>query len=669
MSEEQENKYAYLLKPIKDLEQNFDVDIITVLDGYAQELQALVNQQQFEVENAHRFNFAEAAMLIQGTVSVFGKKVDLVFNEAFNFMESLKSTNKSKKDDEGFENDGDDASDIEESNSFTDPSSLQDFRNLKAANLGTITMKHRPCKIPKISIMPMSLMPLADFEKCNVPIYSHKKSKDIIGKKDDFKINTGYIGPRGALLLDLLNAQILDEFASDQFMQLGMHCSDDEDEDAQKENVEVGDMDSGRGTPDDDVQEEIELPSYDGPEGRPSNFIEQCRRGTGDNLCLARPSTVLREDAMECMDNSGFGDVDHFHEPSLPARKADPWEVVDDVEPDPLQEKYIDPYEEVNWKRHPTKVVNCFTPSQPQIEKKRKLDKKIDSRQRTMQTIQYINEHFYMKSHKERLNLNKGDDWETDALFRYIVQRQKERAIVKREKIAQRRRRVNNKVAAQLEEEEDILGGAYENDDVEDEQNVGTQNLPSQPKAILFQDIDDDELRNAMNIPSLYMGRQPTMANIHERGNDIHVNLGDNRPTSDMTTEEILNFYMNKYWTSAQEATSRLAARVQDWEERMVPLLEEEETRKEFDIHEYGSNALDLYSDTGETKTFSELVVGKKFFEVSRYFLASLMLANTYNLKIEDNQQLGLGMETNTMRATLLKKERHHDVFNQDGAL
>lgn len=42
--------------------------------------------------------------------------------------------------------------------------------------------------------MPMSLMPLADFEKCNVPIYARRNCKEVIGKKDDFKINTGYMG-------------------------------------------------------------------------------------------------------------------------------------------------------------------------------------------------------------------------------------------------------------------------------------------------------------------------------------------------------------------------------------------------------------------------------------------------------------------------------------------
>jgi hypothetical protein len=40
---------------------------------------------------------------------------------------------------------------------------------------------------------PMSLIPLADFEKVNVPLYSRRNNKEIIGKKDDFRVNTAHV--------------------------------------------------------------------------------------------------------------------------------------------------------------------------------------------------------------------------------------------------------------------------------------------------------------------------------------------------------------------------------------------------------------------------------------------------------------------------------------------
>lgn len=55
--------------------------------------------------------------------------------------------------------------------------------------------------------------------------------------------------------------------------------------------------------------------------------------------------------------------------------------------------------------------------------------------------------------------------------------------------------------------------------------------------------------------------------------------------------------------------TSDLVARVQDWEDTMMPILEEEETRKEFDIHEYGDELLRMFNEVGEVKTLDEVCI------------------------------------------------------------
>lgn len=58
-----------------------------------------------------------------------------------------------------------------------------------------------------------------------------------------------------------------------------------------------------------------------------------------------------------------------------------------------------------------------------------------------------------------------------------------------------------------------------------------------------------------------------------------------------------------RYWTSAEE-TSKLCQRVQNWEERINPILEEEEQRREFDIHRYESELLENFDKLGEDKPF-----------------------------------------------------------------
>ena len=107
--EEAGSKYAYLLQPIKDLEKNFAVDIVGLLEEYTKKLAQVAAEEADKIENAHRlvvlfvlyqcsrFNFAEAAMLIHGTANIYSRKVDLIHNQAMNFFECLKTTKEKKK--------------------------------------------------------------------------------------------------------------------------------------------------------------------------------------------------------------------------------------------------------------------------------------------------------------------------------------------------------------------------------------------------------------------------------------------------------------------------------------------------------------------------------------------------------------------------------------------
>ncbi|KAJ1365439.1 Condensin-2 complex subunit H2 [Parelaphostrongylus tenuis] len=64
-------RYLYLLKPVKDLSKNFETDIAKELDDYCSSLREITSNEDLSVNNQHRFNFAEAAMLIQGSAFVF----------------------------------------------------------------------------------------------------------------------------------------------------------------------------------------------------------------------------------------------------------------------------------------------------------------------------------------------------------------------------------------------------------------------------------------------------------------------------------------------------------------------------------------------------------------------------------------------------------------------
>jgi hypothetical protein len=68
------------------------------------------------------------------------------------------------------------------------------------------------------------------------------------------------------------------------------------------------------------------------------------------------------------------------------------------------------------------------------------------------------------------------------------------------------------------------------------------------------------------------------------------------------------------------------------------------------------------------------MVKGVHKFEISRYFLSSLLLANTRNLEIQSSSQNSKEnddeeMVINTMRMKLLGMERHHKLFEDEQRL
>ncbi|VDP31772.1 unnamed protein product [Heligmosomoides polygyrus] len=684
-------RYAFLLRPVKDLGKNFEVDIAKELDEYCERLSSVTEEAQYGVDNHHRFNFAEAAMLIQGSAFVFGRKVDYVHSQAVHFFESLqpqkskKRRKKGEEEDEGFV-DGDSAS--------IDPCDLQSYNSVKSSSEKSLYRDFEKSKYrghpPKIKVMPMSLMPLADNEKNGVLIYSTGYRKEVVGKMDDFKMNAGFLNNRGVLLLHLAHNKIVDDFASDAFVRMWHPYLFNEDgtlrakpegcltlpasqaaktQNVQSQNAQSQDTDSGRGSLNDIFAA--------GDNGRISSAMEVARRGTTNtfnDLHCARPSTRLTEApdvgsqklpappedvVMDDVDSfsGGFDDGDCSALPvpceKRPSRvqpaKVAPWEIEGSEQEDPTEKLLLDPFDTVKWKVKPVEKITRF-----------------------------------VKGSTVAAKLEK----QSDALYRFIVAVMRKRAEAKRES---RKARAKPALEAVYEEDDDNYGGNDDGGDydqiIDEQQNAenippmtgvdergdqnkttaASQNANNAEKVrkstpvieLMFGDMDDDELNNSINIGSLYGGCGP---------NEGSQPIGDGKKRISLL--ELLHEHMLKYWSTAEEVTSDLVARVQDWEDTMMPILEEEETRKEFDIHEYGDELLRMFSEVGEVKTLDELLKGRKKYEVSRYFLACLMMANTYNVKVEHDVKMTRdGEEVNVMRITLLKKDRHHEVFDKEGAL
>jgi condensin-2 complex subunit H2 len=83
------DKYKGLIQPLRELAQSFDVDIS---EGLCEYLEALEQLDLVET------NFAEAALVIQGSAVAFGKKVDFLHQLVFETLEFLVSTSGSTKE-------------------------------------------------------------------------------------------------------------------------------------------------------------------------------------------------------------------------------------------------------------------------------------------------------------------------------------------------------------------------------------------------------------------------------------------------------------------------------------------------------------------------------------------------------------------------------------------
>ncbi|KAL5242117.1 hypothetical protein ACI65C_009527 [Semiaphis heraclei] len=152
---------------------------------------------------------------------------------------------------------------------------------------------------------------------------------------------------------------------------------------------------------------------------------------------------------------------------------------------------------------------------------------------------------------------------------------------------------------------------------------------------------------------------------IHD-DNDLFedVNQPDNEePIEDANIENFQSYQRNAIDMQKHEQNQiemmneqlKMRQRVQEWHNNLRPILEEEEKRTEFDVHEYGTRILSCFEFIGEKKLFKELVGGLDKEEVARYFLSLLMMVNTYNLEISND------IDEDDISITLLKNERHHE--------
>ncbi|XP_039979382.1 condensin-2 complex subunit H2-like [Xiphias gladius] len=178
--ESTESRFAHLLQPIRELTKNWEIDVASDLNDYLEELDEMCIT--FDGGKT-RLNFAEAALLIQGSACIYSKKVELLHSLVYQTLEYINDRNKkrnkqaaeSQEDDTDAAASGHDADDVAE---FT-PLDIDISENSQKADSNT-TVNVAP-------LPPESLIPPETHEKHKLPLISLKG--EVLCSQKDFRMN------------------------------------------------------------------------------------------------------------------------------------------------------------------------------------------------------------------------------------------------------------------------------------------------------------------------------------------------------------------------------------------------------------------------------------------------------------------------------------------------
>ncbi|OWF43720.1 condensin-2 complex subunit H2-like [Mizuhopecten yessoensis] len=592
-------KFCSMLQPIRDLTKNWDVDIAGNLEDYLEELEHIT--VAFD-RGLVTMNFAEAAMVIQGSACVYSKKVEYLYTLVHQVLDLLANKKKQAKassvDDEGHD---EDAHFNDGTDEFLSLDDIQEHTNIwiKEDSYG--------CKVVQpMPQMPLCLIPLEDGEKGDNPLLS--KTGEVLGSRNDFRMNTSSVHQSGILLLDMYHYTLIDRsinMATSSLQGQGHspvtpHETDVAEEPPMAEDVPMDDP-SG----DDNNEHMFDVPNDEVDGAPPKSDVPPVQTET-----LKAESEELRRSERRAKTVRIVP----------PKPKVDHWDLLD-------QHEALAQTEKAFKKSKTFKIPECVQ----DVTKKRK--RKTQMKKPKLQPLSdFITGAF---SHKSKFPKNPRKvpvfiEFEQQYWIEY-----KRRQSILREQ----RKSLSREVLEEDQEDEDV-----NQNDEPDNIDMGVDKLDD------GDDLDDDAPLvddNLFNAIESAFSLQPVDTASPSRSE--HCGF----PVGDIVTdyEELVRQHVEQYMASAQEYAqiTELSQRVAEWEDKVIPKLEEEDSHEPFDINKYGTKVLNnLSKDT--VVPFKCVATGKPPFEICRLFLSSLMLANTENVKIVQKGYLEEGIDMFEMR-------------------
>ncbi|XP_054255720.1 condensin-2 complex subunit H2 [Indicator indicator] len=583
--EEVESRFLHLLQPIRDLTKNWEVDVAAQLGEYLEELEQIC----ISFDNGKTtMNFVEAALVIQGSASIYSKKVEHLYQMVCQVLDFI-CNKKRQKQVCSVGPDGKDA-DItcgtEQEEAFL---SLDDIGDSSQASVD-LRRDQQPSRVELMPLTPMCLVPADDTEKRNNPLLSCKG--ELLASRWDFRMNTCTLHASGAFLLE--------PYSLSPACRLEGSTTGGPGDVREQLGAAVQALGfSGETDPDDDIRDDIS-PEDDAMEVPPA-----VSQRVDAQKSLPQPEGYALQVPAPAQDPKT-----HLKE------KLDPWQSLD-----PFADSEDKPFK----KGRPFLVPPGLN-DMVGYKRKKKGPRKLQD------FMRWFSATYHDRSNGRRTK-RKGPTFAD--LETFYWKEQKERLAVWKKLQHPRVRWHQGALGSSWVDvpQESLWPPENELEEAEDELE-----LPEEERGLDCEGDNGDFLGHEMLPP--------------ERPEELAKE--DLAPARDVSYEELVRRNVELFITNSQKylQETELSQNLRCWEDRIRPLLQEQEERAHFDIHSYGVVLAEKCQPLGQWHSFASLVRGMPPFKVSRYLLAALQLAN--DSVVELAQEAGLEEAVDTLRLKAL---------------
>ncbi|KAG0716131.1 Condensin-2 complex subunit H2 [Chionoecetes opilio] len=692
LSQELDARFSVFLNPIRDLTKNWEVDIAKYLEEYLEELAGL--RLSFD-GGVTSMNFAEAAMLIQGSVTIYSKKVDFLWQMVLKTLDLLSSRRALESSAGGLEvggggGGGGRKNRTELNISFSCVDSIQVSHNivLQEDDGDDHDQRRKSVKPSYETALYLSFQVLAFHtsqpdrkrsRKSQNRISLRVRNNEVLGAKDDFRLTRSFLTPEGVLHLEVPGEMLGAALA------LGLQFE------AASGTSNIPEIQISP------LPEQVDQPPSE--ENLPSSEDDPPTAAEDPPTAAEDPPTAAEDPPPE--DDPLPPTEDHPPEDDPPSPGEHPPSEEDHPSPgeDPPPHTDIsDPNhnnnnEVVGKQRYglrkrnkddrevlaTLKLTDKLKPFDPNAD----CPPKRPPRAGRLRVPTPCPCHLQAESKKKKNQKNKSLSSKNCIPLEEFITRELKAVIIKKSK-RDRGKKVPPEIIENAAEEEanrinemklKMVKCLSEQVSQEDAVQAAEEAGQEARVAPVLEEEENDHLADdapvdldldspEFDLPEAHHEQFPESA--AARFNDSVVS---EEPASEY--EALVLKWVADYVNSAQESvkSSELERRVNVWRKTVTPKLQAEEARTEFDIHRYGSQILGHFPSDGRKQTiaFNQLMVGKDDpREVARYFLSSLMLANSHNIELSQSDPGDLAMDC--LELTLKSRVRPHEELAEYAA-